>query len=431
MHVFAQLERREALGQPVRVAVAGTGFMGQGAMRQIKRMKGMRVVCAANRTLEKAIAALLATGVRFDDIAVCDDPHDASRAIAAGRAVATSDLVLAASIPEVDVVMEATGNVEAGARVALAAIENRKHIVAANPECQATVGPLIKHHADQAGVVYSDIDGDQPGLLMKLYDYCTGNGLQAVVAGNCKGVLKRYATPATQQAYAQENGISPWIATAAADGTKINLEMAIVANATGMRPAQRGMNGITTTVETLLEDFERAGLLAGAPIVEFTFGIPSGVFIIARTDDRQLQDEWRYLKMGPGPHYLFHNSRVLADFDSPISAAEAVLYGTATIAPKGAPVAEVATFAKTGLKAGTALDGIGGFHCYGEIIDLKDGQAAGVLPVGLCEGAVLRRDIAIDQPIGLDDVEFEVETLPLRLRREQDALFGEKAVVLL
>ena len=94
--------------------------------------------------------------------------------------------------------------------------------------------------------------------------------------------------------------------------------------------------------------------------------------------------------------------------------------------PPVAPVTEVATFAKTDLKAGTALDGIGGFHSYGEIVDLKDGESAGSLPIGLCEGAVLKRDIAIDEPIRLEDVEFEEETLPLRLRREQDALFAEK-----
>ena len=427
MHIFAALERREREGRSVRVAIVGTGFMGQGLLRQIRLIHGMAVVCVANRTLEKAVDALRGTGLEPGAIAICDDPVGAQQAIARGQTVVTRDLLLAAAIPDVDVIMEATGNVGVGASVAIAAIAHGKHIVAANPECQATVGALIERRAEEACVVYSDIDGDQPGLLMNLYAYCTGLGLEAVVAGNCKGVLKRYATPATQVRFATENGISPWIATAAADGTKLNLEMAIVSNATGMLPARRGMTGFTTSVQTLIEDFGKAGLLSRGPIVEYTFGIDSGVFIVARSDDDALQREWRYLKMGNGPHYLFYEPRVLCHFDAPLSAAQAALYGTPTIAPKGAPLTEVVACAKTGLEAGTRLDGIGGFNCYGEILCVRD--AEGLLPVGLAEGAVLTRDVAIDQPIELDAVEFVDDTLPLRLRREQDALFAPKAVV--
>ena len=427
MHIFAELERREQEGRSVRVAVVGTGFMGQGLLRQIHLIRGMTVVCVANRTLEKAIAALRSSGVEPGSIGVCDDAASARQAIGRGQTVATTDLLLAASLPEVDVIMEATGNVGVGASVATTAIAHGKHIVAANPECQATVGALIQHRAEAAGVVYSDIDGDQPGLIMNLYNYCTGLGLDAVVAGNCKGVLKRYATPATQERFATENGISPWIATAAADGTKLNLEMAIVANATGMLPARRGMTGLTTSVQTLIEDFEQAGLLSHDPIVEYTFGIESGVFIVARSDDEALQREWRYLKMGNGPYYLFYEPRVLCHFDAPLSAAQAVLYGTPTIAPKGPPLTEVVACGKVDLKAGTRLDGIGGFHCYGEILGARD--ADGLLPIGLAEGAVLTRNVAIDQPIELDAVEFEADTLPLQLRREQEALFASKARV--
>ena len=425
MQIFADLERREKEGRPVRVAVVGTGFMGAGLLRQIRAIRGMTVVAAANRTLEKAVLGLQSAGAGAGDISVCNSPEEAQRAVARGEVVTTSDLLLPAAIPDVDVVMEATGNVGVGAAVAMAAIAHGKHIVAANPECQATVGAVIQRRAEEAGVVYSDIDGDQPGLIMNLYTYCTGLGLQAVVAGNCKGVLKRYATPATQARFADENGISPWIATAAADGTKLNLEMAIVANATAMLPPTRGMTGLTTTVDTLVEDFGRAGLLSGGPSVDYTFGIESGVFIVARSDDEALRREWRYLKMGDGPYYLFYEPRVLCHFDAPLSAAQAVLYGTPTIAPKGPPSTEVVAIAKTGLAAGTVLDGIGGYHCYGEILGAR--EASGLLPVGLSEGAVLKRDIAIDTPIELDAVEFGEETLPLRLRREQDAMFAPAA----
>ncbi|MGH2584048.1 MAG: NAD(P)-dependent oxidoreductase, partial [Dehalococcoidia bacterium] len=240
MHIFADLQKREASAGPVRVAVVGTGFFGSGLIRRLATIRGLTAAVAANRTLERAVAALAAAGIERARIRVCDDPGTAQAALDDGLSVATSRLDLPACIPTVDVVMECTGDVLVGTEVALTAIRGGKHIVAANPETQATVGPILKRMADAAGVVYSDVDGDQPGILKNLYDYCAGLGFTPVVAGNCKGVLKRYATPETQAAFAETHGIKPWIACAAADGTKLAVEMAIVANATGMPPAVQG-----------------------------------------------------------------------------------------------------------------------------------------------------------------------------------------------
>ena len=200
---------------------------------------------------------------------------------------------------------------------------------------------------------------------MNLFDYCQGIGFEPVVAGNCKGVLKRYATPETQADFSEQYGIQPWIATAAADGTKLNIEMAAVANATGMMPQSLGMNGPKTRQENVLNDFARLNLLDGGRYVEYTLGIPAGVFMIARNDEKIVQSEFRYFKMGDGPHYLFYHPHILCHYDAPLSAAEAVLYHTATITPLGAPVAEVATIAKQKLTSGQTLDGIGGYSLYG------------------------------------------------------------------
>lgn len=103
-------------------------------------------------------------------------------------------------------------------------------------------------------------------------------GLEVVVAGNSKGVLKRYATPATQAVFAAENGIQPWLATAAADGTKLNFEMTVVANATGLTPAVRGMHGPTTDLTGVLADFRRLDLLDGGHYVDYVLG-GRGVFV--------------------------------------------------------------------------------------------------------------------------------------------------------
>jgi predicted homoserine dehydrogenase-like protein len=424
MSILVDLARRERLGQPVRVAVVGTGFFGGGLVRRIARIPGLVTVVAANRTLERAIGALQSAGVERSAIRVCDDPAAAQQALDAGCSVATSVLDLPTRMSGVDVVMEATGDVLVGTRIALAAIEGGKHIVAANPETQATVGPYLQVLAEAAGVVYSDVDGDEPGILKGLYDYCAGLGFRPVLAGNCKGVLKRYATPETQAAFAAAHDLQPWIATAAADGTKLNFELATVANATGLRPAVRGMTGVQTTLDTLVEDFGRAGLLDGEPTVDYSFGIPNGVFVVVREDDAVVQREMRYLKMGDGPFYLFHHPRVMVHYESPLSAAWAALHGAATIAPCGAPVAEVAAYAKRDLTAGRRLDGIGGFDCYGLIVRKADVRREGLLPIGLASFATLTRALAKDEPIPIDAVTFEEPNLVLDLYRRQEAHFA-------
>lgn len=428
MNVFTDLERRAArLGRPVEVGVVGAGFLGGGLVHHLAKIRGMRPAVVANRTPERALAALARAGVDPSRIERTEDPERASRAVEAGRWVVTASPALPALVPRVDVVVEATGTLRVGAEVALEAIRNRKHIVAANPEVMCTVGALLEDRAERAGVVYTDIDGDQPGIILNLYNWAAGLGLEPVVAGNCKGVLKRYATPKTQEEFARKAGISPWIATAAADGTKLALEMAIVANATGMRPVRTGMVGLETKLETLLEDFSKAGLLSAGPIVEYTLGIPSGVFVVARSEDPHVRGEFRYLKMGDGPDYLFYRPYVLCQFETPLTIAEAVLYETPTIAPRGMPTADVATWAKRDLRSGERLGPIGGENHYGLVVGRETLRREGGLPVGLAEFAVLRRDVRKDAPVRLDDVELDEGELVVRLRREEDRWLSAKA----
>lgn len=421
MDIFGELERRQRAGQPIRVAVVGTGFFGAGLVRRLAAMPGLTPAVAANRTPARAEAALLAAGIAPALICRTDDPATARAALDRGQHVATADLALPAHLIGIDVVMEATGDVLVGATLALATIRGGKHFVAANVETQVTVGPILKILADEAGVVYSDVAGDEPGMLKALHARCVGLGFTPVVAGNGKGVLKRYATPTTQAEFARANDLQPWIATAAADGTKLAFEMATVANATGMPPATRGMVGPATTVQNLIADFARHGLLAHGPIVDYALGGVRGVFLIVHGDEPQFRREFRYLKMGDGPYYLFHDPYVLAHYEAPLAAARAALHGTATVAPNGAPVAEVATFAKRALGAGERLDGIGGEHAYGLIVRADEARAEGLLPIGLAGYARLTRDIAQDQPVPRDAIVFEEENLVLDLRRQQDA----------
>jgi predicted homoserine dehydrogenase-like protein len=424
LSLFAELQTRCRAAGPIRIAVVGTGFLGAGLVRRIGAIEGMVPALAANRTLSRAVAALRTAGVDEDAIDVCEDAHGAWAALRRGRYVATSSLGMGAQVPGIDVVMEATGDPLVGAEVALDAIAAGRHVIAANPETHATVGPALRALADSGGVVYSDVMGDEPGNLNLLYEHCAGIGLEPVVAGNFKGVLKRYATPATQAAYAEANHLKPWIATAAADGTKLSFEMATVANATGLPPAVRGMIGpAVTDLESLISNLDRAGLLTCGPVVDYALGPFSGVFLVTHGQDAILRQEFRYLKMGEGPYYLFTRPKLLIHYEAPLSAAEAVLHHSATVAPRGAPVAEVVTVAKRDLEAGRRLDGIGGFDCYGLVTTAADAAVQRLLPMGLSGFARMERDVARDEPIGRADVSFAVDNRLLELRRRQDAMF--------
>jgi predicted homoserine dehydrogenase-like protein len=240
--VDSELERRQQSGNPVRVAMVGAGYMGKGIALQIEQyITGMRLVAIANRTLSTAKKAYLDAG--DDPIKPVETITQLEAAIAAGQYAVTDDAMLICEAEGIDVIIEATGHIEHSAHVAMKAIENEKHLVLMNAELDATVGPILKVYADRAGVVITNADGDQPGVMMNLYRFVKSIGYRPVLAGNIKGLQDYYRTPETQKKFAAEHHITPMMATSFADGTKISMENAIVANATGFSVGQRGMYG--------------------------------------------------------------------------------------------------------------------------------------------------------------------------------------------
>ncbi len=292
-----------------------------------------------------------------------------------------------------------------------------------NAETDATVGCILKKKADEAGVVYSNSDGDQPGVLMRLIEYCRGCGFEVRSAVNCKGFMNIRATPESIKEWAIKQNTSPRMTAAFTDGTKMNIEQAVVCNATGLVPAKRGMIGVKTELKNALRDFEAAGATSGRPNVDFTLGgdFGGGVFVIARAEHEQMVKPYlKYLKMGDGPNYLFFRPYHLCHIETPLSAAEAVIYHEATVAPLGRPIAHAIAIAKRDLKAGETLDGIGGFLAYGEADVVEN--CTGFLPMGLAEEMRLLRDVPQDQPIPMDAVELDESRLIVKLWREQERM---------
>jgi len=422
--VDTALKKRAADGRPIQVGIVGAGYMGRGMALQIeKSIPGMRVAAIYNRNPEMAKVALQQCGI--EDSTQANSVGDIESAIQSGKYVYCDDADLLCRAGNIDAVVEATGEVEFGAQIAMTAIENGKHIVLMNAELDAVVGPILKVYADKAGVVISNVDGDQPGVIMNLFRWVETIGYKPVLAGNIKGLQDHYRTPETQRGFAEKYKQKPKMITSFADGTKISMEMAVVANATGFSVAARGMKGPRCKhVTEAIDCFSTEDLSAGG-IVDFILGAEPGpgVFVIGFNDEPVLTQYANYLKMGEGPYYTFYIPYHLPHLESPLTVARAVLFDDAAITPQGAPSAEVLTAAKQDLKAGEVLDGIGGFHCYGLVDNIDVARAGNFAPMSLVEGCTLLRNKAKDDIILYQDLTFPENRVCDRLRQEQDLHF--------
>ena len=423
--VDTALARREAEGRPVVVAITGAGQMVRSmANRIVNKTPGMHLAVIANRTPANAERCLRESGVEPVEVTTAEQ---LDAAIDAGTPVWCVDPNLVTSSDRIECVIESTGTFDYAAGIVSAAIDNGQHVVMLNAELDGLLGPLYAERARQAGVVYTGCDGDQPGVEMNLLRFVEGIGFTPRVAGNIKGMLDRYRNPDTQAAFAAQWDANVNMVTSFADGTKLNYEQVVVANATGMQIATRGMHGPEfdghVDDATDLFDIDEVTELGGIADYIVSARPSPGVFVYATTDDAQQAGALTYLKMGEGPLFSFYVPYHLCSVEVPTSAARAVLFDDPTITPVGAPVADVITVAKTPLSAGTRLGGLGGFHSYGfaERHDLTRSER--LLPFGLSDDCVLANDIGADQAITLDDVTMPAERLIDRERAAQDALY--------
>ena len=419
------LEQRHAEGNPIRIGLVGAGYMGRAIVAQIQQsMVGMDVVAISNRTVTEGERAYREAGI--DDAEHVTDGEELERARAAGHHVFTDDPLLLCHAPDVEVIVEVTGEVEVAAHTVVTAIDNGKHVVLVNAELDATIGPILKRRADDRGVVITNADGDEPGVTMNLFRFVKAIGYRPLMAGNVKGFLDNHRNPDTQRGFAEQHGQRPKMVTSFADGTKLAMEGTVLANGTGLRIGSRGMDGHKCDhVENVLDLYSPQDLLDG-PRVEYVLGAEpgSGGFVVGYNDDPAKQAYMSYFKMGDGPLYVFYRPFHLTHLETPLSIARAALFGDATIAPARGPVADVLTMSKRDLSAGEELDGIGGFTCYGVIDNADTTTAENALPMGLSEACRLVRDVGADQPITYADVELPAGRLADQLRAEQLSQFG-------
>lgn len=407
--VDSALEKFASEGKTIRVGMIGAGFMAGGIAHQLTHYsKGIKLVAIANRNPDKAIQ--LFKKLNNENVKIVETVLAVEENIDQSIPVVVADGMLLAEAANIDVIIEVTGALEYATHVVTTAIKHGKHVVMMNAELDGTIGWTLKQIADKQGVIYTLADGDQPGVEMDLYRYVKGQGLKPVLCGNIKGLQDPYRTPETQKAFAEKWGQNPSMVTSFADGSKISYEQACVANATGMKVAKRGMYGHTlapnTPVEEVVKHYDWNELNSSNGIVDYVVGAEpnGGIFVLATTDDPVEQHFLNLYKVGPGPLYCFYTPYHLCHFDIVSSIARAVLFHDPVITPAGPPVVEVVTAAKRNLKKGEVIDPIGHFMTYGLCENSSTARSEILLPLGIAENCILRRDIQKDQVLTLEDV---------------------------
>jgi predicted homoserine dehydrogenase-like protein len=445
--LYPLLAKRAEDGNPIRVGIIGTGKFGAGLVAQLSQMKGVETSVIADINLDHARHAYQSSNVPAEAIQAAESAKAIDEAIHQGKPVVTQDGLLVTRSELVEVVVEATGVPEVGARLAYEAITHNKHVVMVNVEADVTVGPILSRLAHSAGVVYTLVDGDQPGATMNIVDWARTLGFEIVAAG--RGTIfyddDRIGTPDSvpqRFGFSEEmmarRTINLKMFNSFRDGTKAQIEMAALANAAGLVPDARGMHEPSVNLADIPRAFslkEEGGLLHRHGVVELANSIAKdgktmldnplkmGVFVVIRTEHPFTQEDLQSYNLHPGGNgnFLLYRPYHLVAVTAPMSIVKAALYGQPTGAPLPTPTSDIITVAKRHLEEGETLDGGGGYTVNGIIETAPIARAENLLPLGLAYGVKLKKDVPQGGPITYDMVGLNEDSFILKLRRLQDA----------
>ncbi|MEZ5248954.1 MAG: hypothetical protein R2713_06995 [Ilumatobacteraceae bacterium] len=390
------LEAREREGRPVRVGVYGAGAMAAAFIDQVTTaVPGMRIAAVCNRTADRAMAACRDAGIA--DVATTDSVAALEDVVARGGTAVTDDPTLLTRSEQIDCLVDITGAIDYGAAIALDAIECRKHLVLMNAEIDATIGALLRRKADAAGIILTAADGDQPGVQLNLWRYVKGMGMTPRVLGNIKGLQDPYRTPTTQAAFAARWKQTPKMVTSFADGSKVNVEQAVVANATGFHVPKRGMyqyrhDGHVNDMTTM---YDVDQLREWGGIVDYVVGAAPapGVYCIAERAEPLHRHLLELYKLGEGP--CTASTTRITWCTSRCTTPWLAWCCSATRAARRCPSRRSRwSRSRRDLLAGEVLDGYGEYMTYGEAENVPEVRAAGLVPEGLVEGCRLLADMS-------------------------------------
>jgi len=445
VNLHALLLEREAAGKPVTVGLIGAGKFGTMFLSQVRRTRGMHLVGIADLSAERAAKALASCGWDAQQ-------HRAASlgdAFKSGRTHITQDSSALIAFPDIEVIVEATGDPKAGIAHALKIIEHGKHVVMVNVEADVVAGPLLASKARAAGVIYSLAWGDQPALICEHVDWARACGFEVVAAG--KGT--RYhptfhqSTPDTvwenfglSPEKAARGGMNPKMFNSFIDGTKSGIEMTAVCNATGLIPQPGGLSFPPSSVYDLAKVCKpeaSGGKLAitgttevvsslnrdGSPVENH---LQMGTYVVIKAGHdyvRHCAEEYNMLPDENFEHIAMYRPTHMIGLELGISVASAALRKEATGSATGFRSDVVAT-AKRDLKKGEMLDGEGGFCVWGKQTPADASLQQGYLPLGLAHHVKLKTDIEQGQRLKWSDVEYDPDSLAVRVRREMEAAFA-------
>lgn len=393
------LAARAETGKPIRIGLIGSGEMGTDIVTQVARMPGIEVGALSALRLPNTFKAVRTAYGNDDKAEETNTEATMTSAIENGKIAVTGDNDLILSNPLIDVVIDATGIPEVGAQTGIKAIENGKHLVMMNVEADVTIGPYLKAQADKQGVVYSLGAGDEPSSCMELIEFVSALGYEVVSAGKGKNnPLNFDAIPDDYQEEADRRNMNVRLLVEFVDGSKTMVEMAAIANATGLVPDIAGMHGPRATIDELSSTLiprEDGGVLTKTGVVDYSIGkgVSPGVFVVAKVDHPRINERLEDLKIGKGPYFTFHRPYHLTSLEVPLTVARVALYGKTDMVPLPKPVAEVCAVAKKDLQPGERLDAIGQYCYRSWVMTVAEARAAKAIPCGLLQNGTVTSPI--------------------------------------
>jgi len=426
VQLLDHLKQRQAEDRPIRVGLVGCGQEGSGMVHVTHQMMGLKTSVIADIDLSRPLQVLQTLGVPESSICITDQVGAAEDALRRGHYVVTQDALLLPQLESLDAIVEATGVADVGAQVAWHSILHKKHVVMLNVETDVTVGLILSRLAEQMGCVYTASTGDEPGACKQLYDFAATLGFEVVCLGKGKNnAIDHYATPESCAEEAERKRMNPRMLAAFKDGTKTMVELAAIANATGLVPDVPGAHGARVDVSDLnrvLVPKEDGGILSRRGCVEYSIGkVAPGVFAVVTTSDPHIRADLKFYSMGDGPYYTFYRPYHLCSIETPQAVAEAVIYGEAVLKPQQM-VTEVVSVAKRNLRAGEVVGGIGSADFFGRVYTREEAQALRGIPMGLTPGGRVIQDIARGELLTQENFAPDANALIYTLRQMQERL---------
>ena len=443
MSLHHQLLQRAQQGRPIRIGLIGAGKFGAMYLAQVPRMPGVHLVGIADLSPANARASLARVGWTPEQSAAPSAQH----ALVQGTTWITDDWQALVRHPQIELIVECTGNPLAAVDHILEAIAHGKHVVNVTVEADAFCGPLLARKAQAAGVIYSLAYGDQPAMICDLVDWARTCGFPVVAAGRGHKWLPHFctSTPETVWGYygltpaqAERGGLNPKMFNSFLDGSKPAIESTAVANATGLAVPSNGLQYPPASVEDIpfvTRPIAEGGVLERKGMVEvisslekdgrkIPYDIRMGVWVTveAETDYiRHCFEEYNAHTDPSGRYFTLYKRWHLIGLEVGMSVASVALRGEATGVPRGWNADVVAT-AKRDLRPGELLDGEGGYTVWGKLLPAAASRAFGGLPLGLAHGVKVVRPVAQGQSLCWDDVAMDTSNAAYRVRREMEAL---------